>query len=263
MFEQILMRIRLKLDAPLFSLICFRKPLLVATLLATVLISSTHITYVVAGNIVADAIVANAVVTDAQALSSLQPYEVIESVTNEIVALIENHREPEANSATEGLDEEARFDQFIAEVDASMVKVIDFNWIAFNVMGSYRKTATEAQRDEFARVFKSGLVETYGRGLLNYGDEEIVLVSPAEDVGEKRRVKVAQEIRNADGRYPLEYTLGLNRDGEWKVINVVINGINLGKTFRNQFVQSAQQNEGDLDKVIAGWDGAQVKDEFG
>ncbi len=260
MFEQILMRVRLKLDVLLFNLRCFRKALLVATLLATALTSSTQVAFVVAGNVVANA---NNAVTDAQALPSPQPYEVIDSVTKEIVALIENHREPEANSATVGLDEEARFDQFIAEVDASMVKVIDFDWIAFNVMGPYRKTATEAQKDEFARVFKSGLVETYGRGLLNYGDEEITLLSSAGDVGEKRRVTVAQEIRNAEGRYPLEYTLGLNRDGDWKVINVVINGINLGKTFRNQFVQSAQQNEGDLDKVIAEWDGVQVKDEFG
>jgi phospholipid transport system substrate-binding protein len=34
---------------------------------------------------------------------------------------------------------------------------------------------------------------------------------------------------------------------------VVINGINLGKTFRNQFVQSAQRSGGNIDKVISGW----------
>ena len=43
------------------------------------------------------------------------------------------------------------------------------------------------------------------------------------------------------------------KTGEWMVVNVVINGINLGKTFRNQFVQSAQRSGGDIDQVIDGW----------
>ena len=69
----------------------------------------------------------------------------------------------------------------------------------------------------------------------------------------QRRVTVKQEIRSSDNVYPLEYSLARKKSGEWMVINVVINGINLGKTFRNQFVQSAQRSAGDIDQVIGGW----------
>ncbi|MEH6543500.1 MAG: ABC transporter substrate-binding protein [Porticoccaceae bacterium] len=190
------------------------------------------------------------------------PHMVIESITNEVVTLIAEYRESEgevlAAETSAKVAEDERFKQFVGEVDAAMMKAIDFDWIAFNVMGPYRKTATEVQKQQFARIFKAGLVETYGRGLLNYGDEEIVLVSPIESPGEKRKATVVQEIRNAEGRYPLEYSMGLNREGEWKVVNVVINGINLGKTFRNQFVQAAQQNAGDIDQVIANWDESEI-----
>ena len=186
------------------------------------------------------------------------PHMVIESITNEVVALIAQYRKSEAEVLASGTNakvaEDERFKQFVGEVDTAMMKAIDFDWIALNVMGPYRKTATDVQKQEFARIFKAGLVETYGRGLLNYGDEEIVLVSPIGSPGEKRKATVVQEIRNAEGRYPLEYSMGLNREGEWKVVNVVINGINLGKTFRNQFVQATQQNAGDIDQVIANWD---------
>ncbi|MBQ0798422.1 MAG: ABC transporter substrate-binding protein [Porticoccaceae bacterium] len=189
------------------------------------------------------------------------PHMVIESITNEVVALIAQYRESErgvlAAETSAKAAEDERFKQFVGEVDTAMMKAIDFDWIALNVMGPYRKTATEVQKQEFARIFKAGLVETYGRGLLNYGDEKIVLVSPIESPGEKRKATVVQEIRNAEGRYPLEYSMGLNREGEWKVVNVVINGINLGKTFRNQFVQAAQQNAGDIDKVITNWDASE------
>jgi phospholipid transport system substrate-binding protein len=46
--------------------------------------------------------------------------------------------------------------------------------------------------------------------------------------------------------------MGKNREGEWKLINVVLNGINLGKTFRSQFMQ-AMKKQGDLNQVIAEW----------
>jgi phospholipid transport system substrate-binding protein len=64
---------------------------------------------------------------------------------------------------------------------------------------------------------------------------------------------VKQEIRSTDTVYPLEYSMARKKTGQWMVVNVVINGINLGKTFRNQFVQSAQRAGGDIDQVINGW----------
>ena len=44
----------------------------------------------------------------------------------------------------------------------------------------------------------------------------------------------------------------LNDLGEWKLINIIINGVNLGLTFRNQFY-SLMKTEKDLDKVIDKW----------
>lgn len=61
------------------------------------------------------------------------------------------------------------------------------------------------------------------------------------------------EIRDARGTvYPLSYTM-VRLDEQWKLRNMVINGINVGKLFRDQFAQSMQSNRNDLDKTIAGW----------
>ena len=35
--------------------------------------------------------------------------------------------------------------------------------------------------------------------------------------------------------------------------NVIINGINLGKLFRDQFAEAMQRNAQDLDRVIDNW----------
>ncbi len=42
-------------------------------------------------------------------------------------------------------------------------------------------------------------------------------------------------------------------DGQWKVVNVIVNGINLGLTFRNQFDQAMRDHNRDYDAVINGW----------
>lgn len=180
------------------------------------------------------------------------PYLLVEDITAKILGKIEAHRALIEASSDEAEKEEL-MNTFFGEVEAVMSSAVDFNWIARNVMGPYGKLASEAQRSSFAKIFRDGLVETYGRGLLSYRDQEIVVL-PGSDFEGKRKVSVQQEIRSVEGNYPLEYSMGLSKSGQWKVINVIINGINLGKTFRNQFVQAAQKNGGDIDAVIANWD---------
>ena len=171
------------------------------------------------------------------------PYQQIEQVTVELLDTIATYQAgyPE--------NEAAYFDS----LDALLRDRVDFAFIARNVMGSYNKVATAEQRARFAATFRSGLVETYGRGLIGYENQEIVLVKAGTVAEGQRKLTVKQEIRSADTVYPLEYSMARKKTGQWMVVNVVINGINLGKTFRNQFVRSAQRAGGDIEQVINGW----------
>ncbi|MFT6756216.1 MAG: phospholipid transport system substrate-binding protein, partial [Chitinophagales bacterium] len=44
-----------------------------------------------------------------------------------------------------------------------------------------------------------------------------------------------------------------NRDGEWKIRNVVIDTINLGKVYQSQFASAVKDSDGDIDKAIIAW----------
>ena len=44
-----------------------------------------------------------------------------------------------------------------------------------------------------------------------------------------------------------------NKEGEWKIINIVVNGVNLGLTFRNQFYSLSIKRNADIDLVIEEW----------
>jgi phospholipid transport system substrate-binding protein len=97
------------------------------------------------------------------------------------------------------------------------------------------------------------LVETYGRGLINYGDQKIVLINRTPLKQGQKTLVVQQEIRSSGNTYPLRYSMARKKTGEWMVINMTISGINLREIFRNQFSQAVQQSSGDIDAVISGW----------
>lgn len=172
------------------------------------------------------------------------PFDQIEQVTGELLTVITEHAE--AYPANEQL--------YFAALNDLLEQHIDFNYIAKKVMGPYAKNATAKQRQSFSHKFRTGLLETYGRGLISYGDEKIVLVNKAELKPGQRRVSVKQEIQTADAVYPMEYSMALSKKtGKWKAINVVINGINMRNIFQSQFISAAQKANGDIDTVIADW----------
>jgi len=55
--------------------------------------------------------------------------------------------------------------------------------------------------------------------------------------------------------------MGRSRSGEWQLRNIIIEDVNLGEIYRNQFEASARKNDGDLDAVIDTWTTVEVETE--
>ncbi len=189
-------------------------------------------------------VVSTAIFADETRPSTVSPFDQIERVTVNLLKVISDHREgfPENEQA------------YFAALDNLLEEHIDFQYIAKKVMGPYVKAADIDQRKAFESKFKEGLIETYGRGLVSYGDEQIVLVNKQELEPGKRMVSVKQEIRSDGSIFPIEYSMARSKKtGKWKAINVVINGINMRNIFQSQFVNAAQKAGGNIDTVIADW----------
>jgi phospholipid transport system substrate-binding protein len=189
-------------------------------------------------------VVSTAIFADETRPSTVSPFDQIERVTVNLLKVISDHSEgfPENEQA------------YFAALDNLLEEHIDFQYIAKKVMGPYLKAADIDQRKAFESKFKEGLIETYGRGLVSYGDEQIVLVNKQELEPGKRMVLVKQEIRSDGSIFPIEYSMARSKKtGKWKAINVVINGINMRNIFQSQFVNAAQKAGGNIDTVIADW----------
>ncbi|MFG0381575.1 phospholipid-binding protein MlaC [Pseudomonas sp. zbq_18] len=141
---------------------------------------------------------------------------------------------------------------FYDSLERILGPVVDSEGISRSIMTvKYSRGASDAQMKRFEDNFKRSLMQFYGNALLEYDNQDI-RVLPAKAEGDER-ASVGMEVKDSKGTvYPVSYTM-VQLGGQWKLRNVIINGINIGKLFRDQFADSMQRNGNDLDKTIDGW----------
>ena len=142
---------------------------------------------------------------------------------------------------------------FIQEISNAFSPIVDFQRIARNVMGKHYKVSTSAQRDRFSEAFRASLLNTYSKTLIEFKDERIIVLPPKNKSITPNKVKVDIEIITSSKSYPGVYSMYLDKNNEWKIINIVVNGINLGLTFRSQFYSLMEKNNNDISVVIDKW----------
>ena len=142
---------------------------------------------------------------------------------------------------------------FVQEISDAFSPIVDFQRIARNVMGKHYKASTSSQRDRFSEAFRTSLLNTYSKTLIEFKDEKIIVLPPKGKPKSPNKVKVDIEIITASKSYPGVYSMYLDKNNEWKIINIVVNGINLGLTFRSQFYSLMEKNNNDISAVIDKW----------
>lgn len=181
-------------------------------------------------------IMAPAVLADTQ-----DPQKLVEKVTRDLLTLAK-----EANGGA------ARQEQFFTDVEKILDEVVDFRFIARSVMGNAFNNATPEQRKAFADAFKGGLVRSYAKGISGYANSDIKVVGATINPQDANRAVVRQEVTYEGNIHQLSYAMR-KQGGEWKLINVILNGVNLGQSFSSQFTAAMRKEGNDIDKVIANW----------
>lgn len=132
--------------------------------------------------------------------------------------------------------------------------LVDFKRITRLVMAEHFSDASREQKYRFLKTFRESLINTYASGVTMYQGQEIRVLPTEEGDIREDSASVRMEIRTKEGEViPIRYSLFRNGKGDWKVQNVIVNGLNLGKTFRSQFDQLVQKHNGDMDQVIDNW----------
>lgn len=163
-------------------------------------------------------------------------------------------------------------ERYYSQVQEILDPVIDFRGFARSVMGPYAssdryRSLDEAGRaqlrdqlDRFTEVMRLGLVRTYSKGLLAYGDSRIEVFAATDEDQDAGRATVRQLVYTSQPEpYVLIYQMGQGKAGDWQLRNIIIENVNLGEIYRNQFEASARKNNGDLNAVIDSWTAVEVE----
>ncbi|WP_241505962.1 MlaC/ttg2D family ABC transporter substrate-binding protein [Parahaliea mediterranea] len=205
------------------------------------------------------ALVAGAAV--AQAEPAPTAHQVVGEATESVMAAV-----ADARRAGDGASE-----AYYQQIETLLDPVVDFRGFARGVMGPYAtseryRSLDEAGRekladqlDRFTERMREGMVRTYGKGLLAFGGSRIEVTQPSNPDPESRRATVQQLIHKEGAQpYVVLYQMGRDKDGNWKLRNMIIENVNLGEIYRSQFQSSARSYNGDLDQVIDNWSAVEI-----
>ena len=123
----------------------------------------------------------------------------------------------------------------LVEVRKVINEVFDYQELSRRTLGRDWKKFKPEQQTEFVDLFSKLLENVYADRILAYTHEKIEFGKETEL--KKGRMEVESYIITLDNtKVPLFYRMS-NRTGQWRVYDVVIEGVSMIKNYRGQFRQ--------------------------
>ncbi len=111
-------------------------------------------------------------------------------------------------------------------------KMFDFAELSKRTLGPNWKNLNTDQQKEFTGLYRDILEDAYMDRIMAYKDEKVVFskeIALTDDTAE-----VLSSVITKTAETPINYRL-ISKGGEWKVYDVVIEGVSLIKNYRAQF----------------------------
>ncbi|MEK9685304.1 MAG: ABC transporter substrate-binding protein [Rhodospirillaceae bacterium] len=114
-------------------------------------------------------------------------------------------------------------------------------------LGVHWRRSTKSQRDEYVKLFEDFVIKAYATRFSDYTGETF-------NVGDSRDLEggdklVASEVVLSDGRrIPVHWRV--RNDGGYQIIDVLVEGISMALTQRNEFASIISQNGGKVDGLL-------------
>jgi phospholipid transport system substrate-binding protein len=165
----------------------------------------------------------------------------LETVQTQVDKILDVLRDPalKAESA-KGTKEE--------KVLAIINEVFDYTELSKRTLSRNWKKLNPDQREEFKDLFSKLLGGVYIERIVAYSDEKVVFNK--ETALSEKKAEVQSEIVTGTKKIPIFYRMIL-KNGEWKVYDVLIEGISLVKNYRSQFKEILKkQSPEDLLEIL-------------
>ncbi|MCG6980564.1 MAG: ABC transporter substrate-binding protein [Deltaproteobacteria bacterium] len=116
-----------------------------------------------------------------------------------------------------------------------------FDYVALSklTLGRSWRDFNKEQQKEFVSLYRSILKKAYMDKILAYTDEQVVF--DRDIMLSENKAEVHTRIITKSAEIPINYRLYL-KDGQWKVYDVIVEGISLVQNYRTQFREILANN---------------------
>lgn len=167
----------------------------------------------------------------------LAPQVVIEQTANELKTRIGN------------LAQQGNITETMQIVEQVLTPHVDQHRVSALALGKYWKKATPDERAAFEQEYKNTMVRLYSSAYASYKDWSIRHL-PLKLKPDAKKAVVKIKVDRAEGQpVDISYRM-INKKGDWKVYDIIIEGISLVSNYRNQFTEIIDQNKGSIKALI-------------
>ena len=130
-------------------------------------------------------------------------------------------------------------------------ETVDINAIGYYTLGSYRKNINDEQITEYENLFEQYFLKSFSSRLAEYSNPEIEVVSKKKinenytmvssilvSTEQRPEVKIDWRVYTKDSKNP-------------QIRDLIIEGLSLARTQKEEFSSIIQSNDGDIDALFA------------
>lgn len=173
----------------------------------------------------------------ALAMAQEAPDALVKRIADEVVAIVKSDKDLQAGNSR----------KVVELAEQKVLPHFDFMRMTRLAVGRNWAQASEAQKEQLTREFRTLLVRTYSTSLSQYRDQTIE-VKPSRIAAQDTEATVRTAVLQQGGPpIPIDYSMEKTASG-WKVYDVVIDGASLVTTYRGSFNDQIQK--GGIDGLV-------------
>ena len=130
-------------------------------------------------------------------------------------------------------------------------ETVDINGIGYYTLGSYRKNINDEQIKEYKNLFKQYFLKSFSSRLAEYSNPEIEVVSKKkinENYTMVSSILVSTEQRP---EVKIDWRVYTKNSENPKIRDLIIEGLSLARTQKEEFSSIIQSNDGDINALFA------------
>ena len=134
-----------------------------------------------------------------------------------------------------------------AEFSKLLNDSFDMNTIARFTLGTYWKSATAAQQQEYLKLFKKMIVNVYSKRFSDYEGQKFDVRSASVD---GKDTTVTSYIVPGNGPEVRVDWRVRQKDGGYKVVDIIVEGVSMAMTQRSDFASVIQRGGGNVESLL-------------